>query len=310
MQNLFDLTKNGTEYSEYIPFTSTKWNKKNYAIKCKNIARVIKDIKPDIIALEEIESVRALKQLQKTLRWHGVNFRYYAIASKKRTSVRNALLSKYPITKQLELSVNRLDRLRAILEVHLRIHGHELVVFVNHFKAKSGPESKRLAYAKLLSKRLKQLPPRTPYLIVGDLNSNVNEFQTFKHSQRLNNTNGVTGINHILKTIYHNRLITPKKLKTLKSYYHANLWTQIPPKERITHYYKGKGGSLDHIIISKALVDKRGIDYIDHSFNRFAPTYLIKGKHIQRWKRTYKRPIHFTGKGFSDHLPVFADFRF
>ncbi|MBW2027099.1 MAG: hypothetical protein JRI90_17470 [Deltaproteobacteria bacterium] len=60
VQNLFDLTRDGTEYEEYIPEGPLGWNKRIADIKYRNIARVIKGLSPDIIALEEVESRRAL----------------------------------------------------------------------------------------------------------------------------------------------------------------------------------------------------------------------------------------------------------
>ena len=67
VENLFDLKKSGYEYKEYVPNSRSNWNKKTYKIKLKNIAKVIKNIDADIIALEEIESLQALKDLKNTL---------------------------------------------------------------------------------------------------------------------------------------------------------------------------------------------------------------------------------------------------
>ena len=61
VENLFDLKHDGTEYREYIPNTKSNWNKKTYNIKLKNISKVINELDADIIALQEIESKKALK---------------------------------------------------------------------------------------------------------------------------------------------------------------------------------------------------------------------------------------------------------
>ncbi len=64
VENLFDMKRSGWEYKEYIPNTVSEWNQKNFDIKVKHTARTIKDINADIIALQEIESLDALKALR------------------------------------------------------------------------------------------------------------------------------------------------------------------------------------------------------------------------------------------------------
>ena len=72
VENLFDLYRSGQEYTEYIPFTRSQWNRKNFSIKIEHIARVIYDLDADIIALQEIESKEALNALLYTLKQKGL----------------------------------------------------------------------------------------------------------------------------------------------------------------------------------------------------------------------------------------------
>ncbi|MFA9374791.1 MAG: endonuclease, partial [Poseidonibacter sp.] len=44
VENLFDLEKNNTEYKEFIPYSKSMWNKKNFDIKMNNTIRVLKDL--------------------------------------------------------------------------------------------------------------------------------------------------------------------------------------------------------------------------------------------------------------------------
>ena len=64
VENLFDLNKDGNEYSEFIPDTKANWNEENFNIKINNLTKVIKDLDADIIALQEIEN-RELMQLDR-----------------------------------------------------------------------------------------------------------------------------------------------------------------------------------------------------------------------------------------------------
>ena len=306
VENLFDLKYNGTEYKEYIPNTIWKWNTKNYRAKLKNIAKVIVDINADVIALTEIESDTALKDLQKEVSRQGLYYRYRAIAGKKQTSVRNALLSKHPIRKQ-ELYISQSRGTRNILEAKVMIEGRPLYVYVNHWKAKSGPESKRILYAKVLKNRLDALPKNAHYILMGDFNAHYEEHKTFVKKRKHNDTKGRTGINHILQTIdSKGELYTSKTIKAEGNY---NLWMEVPRNDRWSHIYKGQKEALDHIIISPNLLRDKS-HYIEGSFESVKPSYLFtkSQKKLYRWQRSRSRPLHHIGKGYSDHLPISARF--
>ena len=47
-------------------------------------------------------------------------------------------------------------------------------------------------------------------------------------------------------------------------------------EKRWSHQYKGKGEGLDNIIISPALADGEGIEYVRGSFGRFDGPYLAQ----------------------------------
>lgn len=307
VENLFDLRYDGTEYTEYIPDTLWQWNAKTYRKKLQNISKVILDIRPDVIALTEIESDTALKDLQTMLSQKGLYLGHRAISDKKNTSVKVALLSKYPIQKR-ELAVTQNTAFRNILEAKLTIEGKPLYIFVNHWKSKSGPESKRIPYAKALKKRLDQLPANSDYVLAGDFNADYEEHKRFIKKRKHNDTNGITGINHILKTIDDNGELFTKKTLTKEGNY--NLWMELPPKERWSHIFRGQKEALDHLIISPSLADTKASHYVKGSFNSFTPTYLFtpNKKKLFRWQRSRSRPLHHTGKGYSDHLPISAQF--
>ena len=322
VENLFDLKYDGTEYKEYIANTGAKWNKKTYLAKLRNISKVISAVNPDIIGLQEIESENALLDLRamlKTVRYKQ-NFKYYAIAlqKKKSSAITTALLSKYPIKYFKEVKVTNHPRNRNILEVGIQIGDEVLVVFVNHWKSKSGGESKRIRSAKFLMERVSELDKKTPYLFLGDFNSNYNEYETFLKSKSLNDSDGITGINHILKTLeitdwkatqYFKNLFGMKldtefvSKDNLDDEHHYNLWLELEPENRWSYKHGRKLETLDNIIISQSLVKK--LDKFE--VFRGAGTVDKKGK-IVRWKRG-KNKIHL-GIGFSDHLPIYANFKF
>ncbi len=306
VENLFDLTRSGTEYQEYIPNTRYGWTKKIANIKYTNIARVIKDLGADVVALEEIESKRALISLRDRLKDFGVDYPYLAIADSRPTAVKCALLSKFPIVKKKELCPED-EIARCILEVTIDIQGRPLIVFVNHWKSKHGPESMRIVYAERLKKEIDGLKANTDFILVGDFNSNYNEYKTFLDSKDLDNTHGITGINQVLGTVKGNKLVDEETLIHQGSdRYLYNLWLEVSRDRRWSYMFSGNKETPDNMIVSKGLYDSRGISYVDNSFDKFAPHYLFRGNFIYSWQQT--RSGRHEGKGYSDHLPISAYF--
>ncbi len=285
VENLFDLRKDGSEYKEYIPNNKHNWNRKNYEIKLKNITKVLKDLDADILALVEIENKSVLIDLKKRLKLRGINYPYFAIANNKKTTVKVALLSKFPIIKKREIKTGYSRGTRNILKTNIKIKDKELIVYINHWHSKRSPESKRINYAKALKRDIDNLKNAQDFIILGDFNCNYNEFQTFKRDKRLNNTKGKTGINHILKTIKNGKLVTKNFIKNANNNeYLYNLWLEIPKKDRWTHKFRKKPGSLDSMIISSALFDNKAFSYKEASFSRFEKKYFFKNDKIIRWQ--------------------------
>ena len=60
VENLFDDRISGSEYSE---FKSNRWNEAKYQQKLQKIARVLKHLDADVVALNEIENQNVMKAL-------------------------------------------------------------------------------------------------------------------------------------------------------------------------------------------------------------------------------------------------------
>lgn len=308
VENLFDLSMEGTEYPEYIPNTGYGWTKDIANIKYTNIARVIKDLGGDVVALQEVESKKALITLRDRLKDFGVNYPYLEIADSSGTPVKCAVLSKFPIVEKEEIQVDN-EVARNILKITLDVDGNRIILFINHWKSKQGPESMRIGYAKALRREIDKLKKNIDFILIGDFNSNYNEYKTFRNSGRLNDTNGITGINHILKTIKDSEMVNEKILtKQAANEYLYNLWLEVSKTRRWSYNFFGEKGNPDNIIVSKGLYDDKGISYIDNSFNKFQPDYLFKGKTIYRWQMVESGRGKHLGEGYSDHLPIFAYF--
>lgn len=305
VENLFDLEISGYEYLEFIPNTNANWNAKTYKTKLKNIARVITDINADIIALQEIESMQALKDLRFTLKQNGLYYQYYALADNKNTNIKVALLSKIPFVYSKSLSVNASFSYRDILETKFNIEGKELYIFVNHWKSKSGPESKRIESAKTLLKRIKTLGEDKNIILLGDFNSDYQENIKFLRKREHNDTDGKTGINHILKSIKQTQKAQSTHYEEGNFY---NLWYDTDPELRYSYIYKKNKETLDNILISQSLLERKNIYYMPNSIHSYKAEYLFKKEKIYEWKISKKVPRRHKGEGYSDHLPIIADF--
>ncbi len=304
VENLFDMQNDGNEYEQYVPNTSWGWNDEMHRIKLSNTSKVIKDIGADIIGLQEIESETALKELKAQLNRDGLYYQYYAFAKKRNSAVAVAILSKYPIKSALSHSVSQSRAYRDILEAKININGEILHVFVNHWKSKSGPESMRIESAKVLKYLTANLDD--PFVILGDLNSDYEEYKTFVRSRKHNDTDGKTGINHILKTIDEDeKPITYATLRDNNTYLY-NLWYDLEASKRWSHEFRGQNEALDNIIISQKLIDEKGIEYVKGSFERFDASYLFYKNKPYRWQQSRSKPKHHLGEGYSDHLPIMA----
>ncbi len=305
VENLFDAVNNGTEYDEFIPGRHN-WSKRMAERKLNHTAEVLCDLNADIVGLQEVENAQVFRQLQKRLARVGCPYRYGVITSKRNASVQVALLSRFPIQSHRDLRVSFADGVRDILEADVIAEGYPLKLFVNHWKSRSrkGFESKRIAYAKVLRKRLERLPKGSEYMLLGDFNTDYDAYLTLP--KRLNDTNGRIGLNHLLGTVKEGALLSKVQVKNGNGVQHYDLWQELPYRQRWSHRFYGHKSTLDHILLPKTMFDGKKIDYVNNSFAVFKPRYLFTKKgYINHWE--IKAGRH-TGRGYSDHLPIYALF--
>ena len=295
VENLFDLNNDGTEYKEYKPYTRY-WNKKALNTKLNNITRVIKDIDADIISLQEIESKKALSLLLKKLK----KYKHSYFLKNKNSAIGLAILSKFPIIKNQRIKINNFNKhSRPILKSTISINNHKLIVYTNHWKSKRSAESTRIPYAQSLIKDINKLNKDDDYIILGDLNSNYDEYLTFKNDRRLNDTQGITGINQVLNTSINENLI--KKSDIINEFnIHYNLWNELDINDRFSNKYMSNNNTPDNMIVGNSLFNSTNISYVNNSFKVFKKPYLYN-KRIKRWNMKKQN-------GFSDHLPIYAMF--
>jgi endonuclease/exonuclease/phosphatase family metal-dependent hydrolase len=281
VENLFDLKYQGNEYLEFKPHTK-KWNKKKLENKLKNITKVLNTKKLDIVSLQEIESKEALDLLLQKL----PQYKYSHFYKKPNSAIGLSIISKYPIISNDIIPVQKYNkRSRDILKSTILIDNKKLIIFTNHWRSKKAGENARIPYAIALMKHLQTINKDIEYLILGDLNSNYNEYKTFKYNKKLNTTSGITGINQILNTTIKQNFITKNNIKNQDEIVHYNLWLEKSKYHRYSYKYRGEKETPDNIILAQTLFDNKNISYIDNSFD------VLYSKNKQ-----------------SDHLLIYASF--
>jgi endonuclease/exonuclease/phosphatase family metal-dependent hydrolase len=306
VENLFDLKNDNDEYIEFIPNGKSQWNQRNFNIKLNNLIQVLEDLDADIIALQEVENRDLMILLQKKL----PKYKYYSFVKYSNSAIGLGFLSKVKIENTKHIDVKFRTRVfRPILETTFVYENIEFKVFNNHWPSKAVGESYRVKYAKTLQDRVKDIEKDYDYILLGDFNSDYDEFETFKRSQKLNNTSGITGINQVLNTTLDDKFITYSNILKEEKRVHYNLWLDLNSSERFSTKFKNQNNTPDSILVPPALFDNKKLSYIPKSFYVFKPTYLYENGEINRWKMSDDRflKIH-KGKGYSDHLPIIAQF--
>ncbi|MDR0331650.1 MAG: endonuclease/exonuclease/phosphatase family protein, partial [Chitinispirillales bacterium] len=311
VENLFDFNLDGTEYDEYKPGWFG-WTEEMQRKKLLSVAGVVAAIGADVIGLCEIENLSALAELQGALDRMGAPYPYLAVAEAKGSATVTAILSKFPIRGK---AAHPVERSRSILEASIARGGDEIRVFVNHWPSKRHPESRRVEAAEVLRRRVDALPAGSDYIIMGDLNSNHDEFASF-HTQGFNDTRGRTGINHVLKTVSSGahpkspeRFICKGELADCGGC-HYNLWMDIDEDKRMSYVYRGAKQTIDNMLVPPALFDTVGYSYLNGSFDIFTwGGRLLRDGVPYRWQMVFKgKQKYHRGEGYSDHLPIRAKF--
>lgn len=276
VQNLFDLNKDGNEYPEYIPGIKSNWNEKTFAIKLGHIARVIKDLNADIIALEEVENANTAVLLNNALR--DKKYKYvYTFFKKNEHFVGNVVFSRYKVANKYFVKVDGFNRGIDVLKFYL--DHQKLTIYVNHWPAFKHGFKARDAYAQKLKNILN---PSEESVILGDFNTPY-KIRQGDWGKSLIDTLGVGNQD---KSLY-------------------DLWYELAPGARYTYIFGRVKNALDHIILSKNLFDGKRLEYKPKSFGVLRSAYLVdQYGYPNRWVVT--KNLKNEGVGYSDHLPIYA----
>ena len=306
VENFFDCVHDSlTSDIEFTPSGGRAWTYSKYKKKQVNIAKVITAIggwdAPELVGLCEVESRKCLIDLTRYSGLKNLRYKFLHHESPDPRGIDVALLYQphqfKPIHDEaipIHFPKSAHGRTRDILFASGIIPtGDTLHVFVCHFPSRLEgeleSEEKRMFVASVLRHKVDSLFAATAkpkIVIMGDFN----DFPTNKSMLEVLNANVLDDS------------ISDRKLYNLVYKLHA--------EGKGSNKHLGDWGALDQIIVSGNLLKPSASIYTRQSDVRFFDAdFLLENDKIYLGKQAFRT---FVGlkyqEGFSDHLPVYADF--
>jgi predicted extracellular nuclease len=298
VENLFDTYDDPHKQDDdFLPNGRMKWTNNKYYTHLRKTAQVINAIgewgTPAICGLCEVENDTVLVNLLNRTPLKKQHYSYCITTGNDARGINNALLYQRDKFKYLGHAsrrihfTNKAKRSRDILHVWGKIiNGEQLDIFVCHFPSRSGgmweTEQDRIDAAKYLRKLCDTVLDRNisaNILIMGDFNDTPEDRSTQVIKEGSN-----------------------PKFNFINLFENAGKLNFYG-----THKFQGEWSQLDQIFVSQHL--KRML--MDGSPVIFAPDFLLTKKNKNREQSPLRSNVGTIYQGgYSDHLPVVADFLF
>jgi len=322
VNNLFDGKDDGFEYDEFREFAG--WSTEKYRGRINAVSAAIETIEPlpDVIVLQEIESLAILEDIASSL---PSGYLWSHFANNQGAAVGLGILSRLPIAeaKAHSITIGGDTTPRPVLEARIEAEESAFVIFACHWKSKLGgddvTEDVRRASARVILRRIRELQEKEPDLgviVAGDLNENHDEF--FRQNARVISAllpddpycaqlTGCIGANGeedagrqkdfivIGKNTPPAPVHFPKDTVVLFSPWLRDL-------ENGSYFYKYNWETIDHFLISRQFFDNALWEYEGTRIANDQPFTNANGVPISYNAR--------TGNGLSDHLPLLLTLKF
>jgi endonuclease/exonuclease/phosphatase family metal-dependent hydrolase len=253
---------------------------------------------PDVAGLCEVESERCLSALQEALNAKleaaGMADRKYEhVLFKGDNTGRHfapGLLTRLGVTADRTRKLGKRQNGR-IIEGHLHVNGHELIVIVAHWTSrltdKESAGNRRADYAEDCYGRVRAILHENPdadVIVCGDFND---EFKDLSIQNELHATDDPDLVRESGEE--------PRLLDLM-----AN-WSGDPPG---SIYGKSKWSVFDHICVTRGLLDSKGWSCDPKNARVFAPDEFRhrRGRGFEPF--AFGGPRHTGPRGYSDHFPV------
>ena len=288
-ENLFDCQHDTLKQDqEWLPASVRNWTPARYWRKLNHIGQEILSCQdegvPDLVALVEVENDSVLFDLTRRSLLRNAGYQYLMTESPDVRGIDVALLYQPYMFRPIcydYLDITPLEDMRPTRDILYvqgeTVGGDTLHVFVVHAPSRFGGEQQTRPNRHVVMERLmgavRLLPPDAKVIVAGDFNDYADSPSLqYLTEQGLSN-------------------ITAKAQGTHGA--------------EGTYRYEGRWQSIDHVLCSRVLVD-----FVDRVFINDAPFLLEEDKKYGGLKplRTYNG--YRYQRGFSDHLPLVARFRF
>jgi endonuclease/exonuclease/phosphatase family metal-dependent hydrolase len=310
VENLFDTEKeSGKNDGEFLPTGKKYWNSKKYYLKLVAIAKVITAVgewdTPSLVGMCEVENDRVMKDLTLSSPLKAQRYKYVMTDCDDRRGIDNALLYQADRFRLLSYKAYkvRFDSPQKVSRDILHVtglvkSGDTIDVFVCHYPSRLGgekaSEAGRIRVSEVVREKaehLHRIRQKPHIIIMGDFNdepSNSSISKTLKAQEYKPDAP-----------------IKPSELQLF------NLFSAFEKQDgKGSHKYRGHWGMLDQIIVSGRLLSPTsGFKVVPASARIFSPDFILtkdKSGGGKRPKRSYLGMKYEAG--FSDHLPVYADF--
>jgi endonuclease/exonuclease/phosphatase family metal-dependent hydrolase len=311
VENLFDDVRDGTEYREFDPGRG-KWTSESFLQRVQVLSEVVRKSTaggPDILLLQEVENGNALRVfIEKGTR--GMGYRWYTLVPKNGLAANVAVVSRIPIARIRTHAVGPWRRnaaMRDILEAEVEVSGHTLHVFNNHWKSKTeggkATEPSRIESASVLARRIGEIlagDPAADIVAAGDMNESIDEHEragrryltALMPAEERGRETPATGGIHLSASV-------PPFAGSTDRCVLYDPWFEMEEGMRGSSAWQGDWLTVDHMLLSAGLFDRRGFSYRRASFTVLRMPFLLDDRGLpRRWAAA-------GGKGgFSDHLPI------
>jgi endonuclease/exonuclease/phosphatase family metal-dependent hydrolase len=246
---------------------------------------------PDILALAEVESERAAELLRDALNagLHGAAAPYKSILYRDPHGGRhiaNAIITRLPVDgNRTQLHGHR----QRILEGHIRVNGHDLVVLATHWTSRvsdsEGEARDRYGDACYgVFKAMYRSNPAVDFLVCGDFNDPPDDDSVRKHLHAV-------GLREF-------RAGAPEPLL-------LNLFADRVGGKEGTHFYHGKWHCFDQICVAPGMLDERGWSCLPATARIVNDLTADERGRPHRFGDESDR----SSRGWSDHFPVTVELR-
>ncbi|MGN0739377.1 MAG: endonuclease/exonuclease/phosphatase family protein [Treponema sp.] len=292
VQTFFDGITDGTEYAEFKNKKSG-WSIEQYEKRLDRLCSKIEQFDSDFFIMEELENEKIIydisNRLSRNVWFKNKIYQYAAFQKNEKSSIGCGILSKYEITDvkvhnlDIKTEKDRMPDMRPVMEVTAKVCGknkseRKITIFINHWKSKSGGQSQtekwrlwqETVLSRLLNSRNKENDGRI-IIAAGDFNKDINDFSYDKN-----------------QSLYFSEINSSenKKIPVFSPYNQKN---QADAQDEGTYFFRGKWEKIDHFFAVE---------------NIFTDFRIEKDDDLLTDEKIPARYEIFTGKGYSDHLPV------